>query len=457
METETRARLAMLKDGQPGERGARGEKGDPGTGIVVGMGAPLGVAESGTLYFDAETGDLYVCRTADDYCQDPETGLLCGREPGGGGDSGPPTEGGGGHATVASDLYHANGGRGKVTAADIIGRQGAAEKIHDVEARLAASVPTNAPVSEGGHVRPDGTYTPERQAIQNQILNDIFTPEAIAAATPGAGEMSEKEGKDLAKQVWGSKGDIYRTGDYAKNPQTGEMELVKPTGYQVGYYRSGRHGPIWTPKGEGKTLRDAFENARQETEGTRAHTKLSEALEQMKKPRLDVLGGRGGSGKSFLTKPGGPVNSKNALLLDSDRVKGMLPEYQGWNAAMLHEEATHILNMADRRATALGINTIHDGTLKTEKNVAARIAQYKAKGYDVNGYFVHTTPETAADRALGRFMRGGETGRYVPPDVILNNTTNEKSFDNMKGGFAHWQLYDNNGSAPKLIAEGHNK
>ena len=336
--------------------------GRAGATLLVGKGPPLKSAPPGSVYLDADTGNLYrsddIQKFDPDEPRDEEGRWTDGS--GGDGATSPPSSGGGGHATVATDLYHANGGAGKATAKDIIDRHGAADKIRGVEDRLASSVPTNAPVSQGGYVRADGTYTPERQALHTEVLNKVFNEKDVAAAMPGPGE----------------------------------------------------------------------------------------------KPRLDVLGGRGGSGKSFLTKPGGPVNAKDALLLDSDRIKGMLPEYQGWNAAMLHEEASHILNQADRRATELGINTIHDGTLKTEKSVAARVDQYRAKGYDVNGYFVHTTPETAADRALGRFMRGGETGRYVPPDVILNNTTNEQSFDHMKSDFAHWQLYDNNGKAPKLIAEG---
>lgn len=268
-----------------------------------------------------------------------------------------------GDATAATDLYNKNGGAGTETAEDIIAQHGAADRIKAVENKLAKGVPTNAPVDQGGHVLPNGEYTPERQAIHKQVLSKIFTDEAVAAATPGPGQQ----------------------------------------------------------------------------------------------PQLYVLGGRGGSGKSFLTSEGGPVDSSKALLLDSDKIKSLLPEYQGWNAALLHEEASHILDKADDRSVQLGINTIHDGTLKTEANVAARIAKYRSADYEVNGYFVHTTPATAANRALGRFMRGGETGRYVPPGVILGNKTNEQSFDSLKSGFKHWQLYDNNGKAPKLIAQGHNR
>lgn len=174
------------------------------------------------------------------------------------------------------------------------------------------------------------------------------------------------------------------------------------------------------------------------------------------KPVLSVIGGRGGSGKSFITGKGGPVDSAKSILLDSDKFKAALPEYKGWNAAMLHEEADTLLKQADQIAASLGVNVTHDATLKSEANSAARVAAYTSKGYDANGYFVHATAEVAVGRALGRFVRGGGTGRYVPPDVILGNTKNESNFDNMAKGFKHWRVYDNNGDAPRLVAQGNN-
>jgi len=41
----------------------------------------------------------------------------------------------------------------------------AAEAIDDVMKKLENTVPTSAPVDEGGFIQKDGTYTPERQAL----------------------------------------------------------------------------------------------------------------------------------------------------------------------------------------------------------------------------------------------------------------------------------------------------
>lgn len=170
-------------------------------------------------------------------------------------------------------------------------------------------------------------------------------------------------------------------------------------------------------------------------------------------PLMTMLGGRGGSGKSWLSDKG-PVNARTAILLDSDKIKSMLPEYKGWNAAHLHEEATHILGRADAIATKLGVNVIHDATMKSEGQAAARVSQYLQSGYKVEGHYMYASPQVAAQRAIERFVRGGATGRYVPTSVILANTNNEKNFDAMKGVFSKWSIYSNNvtGQAPKLVA-----
>lgn len=267
--------------------------------------------------------------------------------------------------TPASDLYARATATRQPTADQIIAKSGAAARVKEVEANLKNLVPTNAPVEQGGFLRPDKTYTPARQKLHESILDKIFTNEAVRAARAAPGT----------------------------------------------------------------------------------------------KPTLYVLGGRGGSGKSFITSAGGPVNKSKALLLDADHIKGQLPEYKGWNAGQLHEESSYILELADKRATALRLNTIHDATMKSEATAATRIVNYKLTGYDVEGYYVFAPPAVAAQRSIERFVRGMEKdgkGRYVPPSIILGNVRNEANFDKLKGGFKKWQVWDNSGTRPKLFAEGEN-
>jgi len=176
-------------------------------------------------------------------------------------------------------------------------------------------------------------------------------------------------------------------------------------------------------------------------------------------PTLTILGGRGGSGKSWLTSNEGPIDTSKSLVIDNDEVKAELPEYAGWNAAQLHEEASDIVAMIDARAAQIGMNVVLDGTLKSQ-NIQKRIDIYQAPPsheYALEGFYMYASPETAATRALKRFKTDKEdfSGRFVPPEVILGNTNNEKNFDAMSEGFRRWAVYESEtGPKPKLVQEG---
>lgn len=169
-------------------------------------------------------------------------------------------------------------------------------------------------------------------------------------------------------------------------------------------------------------------------------------------PTLTMLGGRGGSGKSWLSGPEGPVNPDKSILVDSDHIKSLLPEYQGWNAALLHEEASDILDKVNTRVKDLRVNVIHDATLKSEGSTALRMAEFTSAGYQVEGYYMYLRPEEAARRAMKRYAKGGTfQGRFVPPEIILSNTDNEKNFDKFSKRMRNWAVYENEGSRPRLV------
>ena len=176
------------------------------------------------------------------------------------------------------------------------------------------------------------------------------------------------------------------------------------------------------------------------------------------RPTYTILGGRGGSGKSWFTGRDGPVDGGHALLIDSDKIKSMLPGYEGWNAGQVHEESTDVFNRIDAGARSLGINVIHDSTMKSGKNSEAFVKAYQDAGYRTEGYYMFLPPEKAARRAVDRANKPG--GRYVPPDYVFASRTNEQSFDQIKPSFDKWAIYNNDvprGVGPQLIAHGGEK
>jgi predicted ABC-type ATPase len=165
-------------------------------------------------------------------------------------------------------------------------------------------------------------------------------------------------------------------------------------------------------------------------------------------PTAILLGGRGGSGKTTATMDLIP-NTEKFLTINADDVKAMLPEYQGWNSGLLHEESSMITDQVERIARDLGLNVIYDATMRT--SAVKRMQDYQNAGYDVDGYFVHTTPYVSAERAMARALK---SGRYVPPEYVLGSRSNEATFDAIKSGMRSWTLLDNNGSKARVVARG---
>lgn len=170
------------------------------------------------------------------------------------------------------------------------------------------------------------------------------------------------------------------------------------------------------------------------------------------KPVFIMLGGRGGSGKSWFE--GKVYESKNAIVLDADKIKAELPEYEGWNAAQVHEESSDILETILTMAREKGLNVVLDATMKTTASAVKKVQSFKADGYEIEAHYMHLPRQEAAKRAVSRFM--GKTKRYVPVNAVLANKTNEESFDVIKGMADRWSFRDNNvamGEEPILISE----
>lgn len=191
------------------------------------------------------------------------------------------------------------------------------------------------------------------------------------------------------------------------------------------------------------------------------------------KPKLVILGGRGGSGKSFFTngKLGKDGYDKSKfLVVDPDEYKTQLPEYKkfvddndekaGVNAWEVHEESSDMKKRALNRAKGLGMNVVLDGTLANTESVEKTIKSFLDAGYDIEGSYMQLNRDQSAMRGLARAMhkneKGVSTGRLVPLKNLLGMVKNEENFVKLIPYFTKWQMYDNNvkmGEAPKLVAK----
>lgn len=219
-----------------------------------------------------------------------------------------------------------------------------------------------------------------------------------------------------------------------------------------------------------KTITQTVENHRKSGEGAAAvytpermklHTKIIEKMfspdkinsalpKAGKSPTFTMLGGRGGSGKSWFN--GKVYDPEKNVVLDSDEIKKQLPEYKGWNAFEVHEESSDILEKAAAMAKAYGLNIVIDATMKTTGSAVERVLDFKKAGYKIEAHYMHAPRQVSAQRAVKRFI--GPTGRYVPVGVVLSNVSNEKTFDAIKQYASIWSFRDSSGNPPpKLVSK----
>lgn len=171
------------------------------------------------------------------------------------------------------------------------------------------------------------------------------------------------------------------------------------------------------------------------------------------KPTLILSGGRPAAGKTTSLKKELGEKIKTSFYINADEIQEKLPGYKGRHAGLYNAEAQDIALQAEKVARHMGLNIIYDATLKSKQPALERVLNYKEAGYEVDGYFVHTTPATSVMRSAGRFMSDPDgTGRYLPPEISFNSRTNEATFDSLIPQLRHWALYDNNGDKPKRIA-----
>lgn len=148
-------------------------------------------------------------------------------------------------------------------------------------------------------------------------------------------------------------------------------------------------------------------------------------------PRVTMLCGLPGSGKSFVTQK---MITKNVLTVDPDRMKEFFPEYEGFNASAIAQESGDVADRVMAWAKDRGYNVIVDGTGKTSGTVPdpniddgmlGKLGAFKAQGYETSMVMADVTIPQSVARAVDRFVEnlakyeaGGAAPRWVPLKFI---------------------------------------
>lgn len=163
--------------------------------------------------------------------------------------------------------------------------------------------------------------------------------------------------------------------------------------------------------------------------------------------------------------PGGdPDDIQTYVMVNADDVKTVMPEYNGFNAALVHEESAYVADLIEAKARALGLNILYDATLKTagdenDGGALGKLRRFKDAGYQVHVDFIDVPVETSVNRAMDRFV-GNSEHRYVPPSVIRHGA-DEKfgskargTFERLRDKVDSYRLIDNTAPGrPRLIEQ----
>ena len=145
-----------------------------------------------------------------------------------------------------------------------------------------------------------------------------------------------------------------------------------------------------------------------------------------------MMGGGAASGKTSALDAGYAETPPDAVTVNPDEFKLILPETNGpasdgrqgngladkygdaW-ASIAHEESSHLGKRLATAALDQNMNIVLDKTSSDGSKAVAEIKRMQAAGYDVDVMYVTTEVDTAVAAALAR---GEETGRYVPEATL---------------------------------------
>ena len=136
--------------------------------------------------------------------------------------------------------------------------------------------------------------------------------------------------------------------------------------------------------------------------------------------KLFVVMGLPGSGKSSAVVKNLKAEVGDLVEVDADEAKTHLPEFQGGkNADMVHTESGKIAEDFLLRGLCFpnGDNIVFPTVGKNTQKLEHLLREAKEAGYAVYLYNVRIPIAESANRALRRYV---ETGRFVPPDYIVD-------------------------------------
>lgn len=188
---------------------------------------------------------------------------------------------------------------------------------------------------------------------------------------------------------------------------------------------------------------------------------LSQGVRQ-DQPIVTFMGGGSGAGKGSLQKKGLIKPREGTVVIDSDKAKLGIPEYNEMlsredlrAATVVHEESSFMAARAMAASIESGFDTVLDGTGNSSiEKLSAKVADARARGGKrLVAEYVTIDTDEAIRRAT---QRAANSGREVPKSVITGTHESVSSiFPQIvdQNLFDELRLWDNMGDTPELIFE----
>lgn len=183
-------------------------------------------------------------------------------------------------------------------------------------------------------------------------------------------------------------------------------------------------------------------------------------------PEVFYMGGGPGVGKSTLVKTGNvsvpDVKSRQAVEVNSDAIKAMLPEYAALTAlgdrtaaTYVHQESMDITRKLMARSLDARVPIVFDGTGDNGfSKVSSDVAAMRKKGYKVHANYATTSLDEAWKRVQERYKT---ERRYVPYHIFeyAHHDVADIGTDLLRSDvFDSINIWDTSASFPQLIASG---
>lgn len=192
------------------------------------------------------------------------------------------------------------------------------------------------------------------------------------------------------------------------------------------------------------------------------HTRIVRSLLQgagsHETPRAIFMAGGPASGKSSLLKAGAVKYPPDAVDVNPDIVKTMLPEYDALvaagdktAAAKVHEESSHLAKLAMNIAIERGHHVVVDGTGNGGPGkFAKKIRAALDAGLDVSVHYATIDIEEAVRRAA---KRGERTGRIVPAGYLrsAHRDVTERFLDEIRQLPVRIDVFETDGKKPRKV------